>query len=335
MDSTVGPDRPVWPSDNPHVRVPLVLPRDGEVDVLAVGENSLDIVAVDSRAPVLAAKHILKSLDRYVGGQAATAAVTCARQGLRAGYVGAFGNDEFGAVVRARLVAEGVTVIGLERPGASSRAAVIVVDPAGDRTVYEYRDPRLGLDDLGPVTAAVTRARVVMLDATDMRVAIAVATAARAAGIPTVIDIDRVTAETPSLLRLIDFIVAPEAFVLAASGADSVGAGLAALAAEFAPSLAVATLGSEGSLALAGGREIRTPGFQVPVADTTGAGDAFRGGLVSAWVGRGNDADLAEVLAAANATAALNCRAVGAQTSLPTRAEVDILVTKAGGSRSK
>jgi hypothetical protein len=69
-----------------------------------------------------------------------------------------------------------------------------------------------------------------MVDATDMRVAIAAATAARAARIPTVIDIDRVTPETPVLLRLIDLMVMPEAFVLAATGADFVGVGLERLA---------------------------------------------------------------------------------------------------------
>jgi sugar/nucleoside kinase (ribokinase family) len=86
--------------------------------------------------------------------------------------------------------------------------------------------------------------------------------------------------------------------------------------------MTVATLGSEGSLARFEGREIRTPAITVEVLDTTGAGDAFRGGLASAWLRAGNGAQVDQLLRYANAVAALNCRAVGAQAGLPTPTEV-------------
>ena len=79
------------------------------------------------------------------------------------------------------------------------------------------------------------------------------------------------------------------------------------------------------------GCEIRTRAYRVDVVDTTGAGDAFRGGLAAAWVRLDAAAPLEDILRYANATAALNCRAVGAQTALPTWAEVEGLVTKGGG----
>jgi sugar/nucleoside kinase (ribokinase family) len=76
---------------------------------------------------------------------------------------------------------------------------------------------------------------------------------------------------------------------------------------------------------------VRTPAFPVPVVDTTGAGDAFRAGLAAAWVRGGEAATLARALAVANATAALNCRAEGAQQGLPSWEEVSALV----GARSE
>ena len=101
---------------------------------------------------------------------------------------------------------------------------------------------------------------------------------------------------------------------------------LAALARRFQPALVCATLGQEGSLALVAGTEIHTPGFRVPVVDTTGAGDAFRGGFIARWLAGGDRAHVEDVLTYANAVAALKCRALGARTAIPRRAEVEQLL---------
>jgi sugar/nucleoside kinase (ribokinase family) len=71
---------------------------------------------------------------------------------------------------------------------------------------------------------------------------------------------------------------------------------------------------------------MRSPGRQVVVVDTTGAGDAFRAGFAAGWLREGDDAELESVLAYANTVAALNCRALGAQAALPTSDEVDRLL---------
>ena len=107
------------------------------------------------------------------------------------------------------------------------------------------------------------------------------------------------------------------------TGRSAVGEGLAALEAQFSPALVVATLGAEGSLARCRGSEIRTAAPAVAVRDTTGAGDAFRGGFAAAWLGAGDGAEVEALLEYASAVAALNCRALGAQTGLPPRADVD------------
>jgi sugar/nucleoside kinase (ribokinase family) len=97
------------------------------------------------------------------------------------------------------------------------------------------------------------------------------------------------------------------------------------MAREFGACLTCVTLGDDGSLAWCGGRLIRTPAFQVDCLDTTGAGDVFRGAFVSACL-RTPDADIEDVLAYANAAAALNCRALGARAGIPRPREVDLLL---------
>ena len=86
------------------------------------------------------------------------------------------------------------------------------------------------------------------------------------------------------------------------------------------------TLGGEGSLALVGDSEIRTPSFQVPVVDSTGAGDVFRGGFIAGWIRGGESTAVEEIFRYANAVAALKCRGVGAQSAIPNPDEVDALL---------
>ena len=158
---------------------------------------------------------------------------------------------------------------------------------------------------------------------------------ARDAGVPTVLDVEHPVRGVEGLLRLVDVIVATASFVTAVTGARAVGRGVAQLAAMSGSPVVIATLGPEGSLAWLGGREVRTPGFRVKAVDTTGAGDAFRGGLIAGWLGAGSEGRSSTVLEYANAVAALNCLEFGAQAGLPTRLQVESFVTRVRRGQSK
>src|ERR1044071_2099798 len=115
------------------MRFPITLPGAGRpVDLVALGENSLDFVALESDGPAAAGKRRLRGFAIHSGGQTATAAVAAAKLGIRPRYVGAFGGDEWGARAKNALVLAGVDVRPIERPEAPGRVAVILVDPSGD-----------------------------------------------------------------------------------------------------------------------------------------------------------------------------------------------------------
>jgi sugar/nucleoside kinase (ribokinase family) len=292
-------------------------------DVVGFGESSLDFVAVVSEAIAPDAKLPLDRFEAMPGGQTATALVACARLGHRARYVGALGRDDAGTAIERALTTASVDVAAIWREAVPSRVAVVLVDRAtGARTVLERRDARLTLrlDEIDP--AVITSGRVLMVDAVDVEASIVAARAARAAGVPVVVDVDRSGPRTDELLRHIDVIVVPRSFLEATAAPESTGEALRRLDAEFQPAIAIATLGPEGSLARFEGREIRTPAFSVHVVDTTGAGDAFRAGFVSSWLDSSDAPDVMELLRRANAVAALSCRALGAQAALPTPTEL-------------
>jgi sugar/nucleoside kinase (ribokinase family) len=148
---------------------------------------------------------------------------------------------------------------------------------------------------------------------------------ARAAGIPTVIDVEKVRPGIGELLLHIDAIIAAQEFPCALTGHEGLGHALETIGRDSGAAIVCVTLGQEGSLAWCNGREIRTAAFPVDCVDSTGAGDAFRGGFAAACLSM-PDADIEDVLAYANAVAALNCRKLGAREGLPNPAEVEQLM---------
>jgi sugar/nucleoside kinase (ribokinase family) len=137
--------------------------------------------------------------------------------------------------------------------------------------------------------------------------------------------VERVRPGISDLLQHIDGIVAAQGFPEALTGCDDPGRAIEMIAREFDAALVTVTLGEEGSLTWCGGRRIRTPGFKVDCVDSTGAGDVFRGAFAAACL-REPSGELEEALAYASATAALNCRALGARAGIPNAQEVERLL---------
>ncbi len=311
------------------MRLPFAIPAAASApfDVVTLGLNSIDLVAVVPRFPAPNSKERLQQFAQLPGGQMATAAAICARLGWRARYIGSFGADEFSRVGRAHLTAEGVDLsASWDVPGATSQFAVVIVDAeTGERTVLWNRHPGLAIAPEQVPPAAVASGRMLIVDCHETAAATAAARGARAAAIPTIVDVEKVRPGIHELLRHIDAIIAAQDFPRALTGYDEPGRALAALAREFDAPLASVTLGEEGSLTWCGGREFRTPGFRVNCVDSTGAGDAFRGGFAAGCLHM-PDGDVEDVLAYANAVAALNCRRLGARGGMPTTDEVAALL---------
>lgn len=304
--------------------MPLSLPPPRRFDVLAVGLNSIDLLAEVDGYPAANSKARLEGFSQLPGGQCATAAVAMSRLGLNTAYIGRFGDDAYGADGLASLRAEGVDVAtAVTVPGAVSQFAVILVDRrTGTRTVLWHRHPGLSMTPADVPEGLVQAARVLHVDCHEVACVTAAAEAARTAGTRTVIDVEKVRPGIDRLLRSIDVIIAAETFPPEYTGVSGTGAALARLQAETGAPVVCVTLGERGSLALVNGREIHTPAFPVTVVDSTGAGDVFRAGFIAAWLHGGDATEVEDALRWANAVAALKCRGLGARTTAPTLAEL-------------
>ena len=315
-----------------NVRLGLKIPQPGShrFDVAGFGLNSIDLLAVVAEYPASNSKQRLQRFMHMAGGQIGTALTACAKLGLATTYVGSFGSDPLGVMSRESLLEAGVDLSGSRTvEGATNQFAIILVDArSGERTVLWDRHPALTFELQNIPRDAVTSGRMLIVDCHETAGATVAARYARDAGVPTVIDVEKVRPGIGELLQQIDVLIAAEDFPSELTGYEDLGRALEAMAAEYPSArLVCATLGDKGSLARCNGREIRTPAFQVDCVDSTGAGDAFRGGFVAGCLLM-PDADVEDVLAYANAVAALNCRALGARGGLPTAGEVDHLLAR-------
>lgn len=87
----------------------------------------------------------------------------------------------------------------------------------------------------------------------------------------------------------------------------------------------VITLGSRGVFVSSGGREEIIPSFKVETVDTTGAGDAFNGGLLAA-LSQGKD--IWEAARFASALAATSVQRMGTTPSMPAFEEITLFLKR-------
>jgi sulfofructose kinase len=303
-------DEVLWPGALPG----------GALDLIGLGESSVDTVCVTDAEPAFGDKQALYSISMQPGGTVATAVLACARLGLSTGLLGSVGDDGAAELALAPLRDAGVDLSGVQMvAGATTRRAVVLVSHgSGERAVLGYRDPRLGLAPGDLDGNSIRRARSLLLDASDPDLSTWAAGIARQQGIPVVLDADQAWPRPERLLGLVDFPVVSRRLAEEFGGTGSVRDGLRFLLGH-GSRLAVATLGELGALATSGERTFQSPGFRVKVEDLTGAGDGFHGGFIWALSA---GLSVARALRVANAVGALNCQALGAQGGLPTQTEL-------------
>ena len=292
-------------------------------DVVGVGENSVDLVYRIPRLAATSDKIRATSCRRLLGGQVATTLCTCAALGLRTRYLGTFGNDEHGRIIRAELEQRDVDTTPSSVRYAPNRHAVILVDErTGERTVVWQRDAALALRREQVTSEVVGGARLLHVDNVDEEAAIAAARLGREAGLIVTTDIDQMGEDTASLIAAATFPILAERIPYALTGEPDPARALRAMRRHHQGMLCV-TLGSKGSMLLVDDELYQAPALQVDAVDPTGAGDVFRGALMFSLL-RGDPPET--MLRVANAAAAVSCTREGAIGGVPTLEEINRLL---------
>jgi ribokinase len=296
--------------------------------ILVAGSANLDFVVRVHHVPAPGETVLGRSLQTFPGGKGANQAIACARAGgADTRMLLALGRDAYALPVEASLREAGVAlhvVRSAEQPTgtafiglADDAENAIIVAPGANATLRAEDMPSLdGVSHL-----------LLQLE-TPLPTVAAFARQARAAGVRVVLNAAPAQTLAPALLADIDLLIVNEAelgVVAGDSGADG-DDDLAARLARVAVPTVIVTLGARGCVARTGAAMLHQPGFAVAPLDTTAAGDTFCGALVAA-ISQGDA--LAQALRRACAAAALACTKMGAQPSIPMRAEVDAFLALA------
>jgi sulfofructose kinase len=256
----------------------------GSLDVIVIGQTIVDTTIVSPRVEV-GGKIFAQSMHTYAGGQGANAAACMAALGLKVTFAGRFGDDPEADFARQSLQMLGVgTDSSVFVVGASTPRAFVLVDPDnGERDIYMYRDEGLEAVPLTVSPEVVARTKMLYLDGYEVTASMQAATVARRAGTTVLIDLEYCSPTARELASHATLLVVGQGVMSELGGSEDLESALRNVLGEYpALQVAVATRGAAGAVALTrDGRLISTPAAPAVVSDTTGAGDAFRAGLVA------------------------------------------------------
>lgn len=294
--------------------------------ITVIGSTNVDLVARVPHHPSPGETVLGGGGQRGPGGKGANQALAARLQGAEVTFIGAVGSDADAEIALGELRRAGVTLdrVAVE-PDTPTGLAIITVSADGENTIVVVpgANGAMTVADAESATVALDEQAIVLLQGElPQETTAAAITGAHRAGHRVVVNLAPWFDLAPDVLRLIDPLVVNEQEAQAA--ATGLGRGdaadasnptgtAAALLAAGIPSVVI-TLGPSGVVVADSAGVRSTPAPSVRAVDTTGAGDAFTGGLV-ARLAAGDD-----LTAAASHAARVGSYAVqhpGAQRSYP------------------
>ena len=321
--------------------------------ILVAGTAAHDFIYQYDDFPARGTKALAKGFTSVGGGSAGNAAVAISRLGGRARLVAPIGDDLIGDLIVADLEAEGVDISAMIRfAGAASPVSAAIIDGTGERTILTSRPEYADDPVIADPADLVADASAVLADDRFPAMVRPLLAAARALGLPAIIDGDRAEGDSRSMLEAATHVVFSAAGLKGTTGIDDLEDALKSLGRRFDAFFAV-TIGAKGMLYLdrgveeargeadgvadrssgpgrsgSGGNAARPggsivrhlPAFKVEAVDTLGAGDVFHGGFALALVEGRSPVD---ALRFGAAVAAVKCTRHGGRRGAPTRREVE------------
>ncbi len=303
--------------------------------LVVLGSANADVYAEIDRLPLPGETILGRGAAVRPGGKGANQAAAAARLGCAVRFVGQVGDDAFAGDLRAALAGCGVDIGALASVPGPSGQALILLQAGGENSIIVIGGANRAWMAPPPALAGLLAGAGALLLQREVPepVNLAAARAARAAGVPVVLDAGGDDAPLPEAMLPLLASLSPNETELARLTGMPTGDEAAVVAAARALlrrgcGEVLVKLGARGCLRLVDGEApLAHPAFPVSVVDTTGAGDCF---TAAAAVGLAEGLAPALRLRRACAAAALCVQGKGALPSMPTRAQVDAFLAGRG-----
>ncbi|CAM3065048.1 ribokinase [Vibrio neptunius] len=262
------------------------------------------------------------------GGKGANQAVAAARLNADTGFIACVGDDAFGINIRENFKMDNINIAGVKmQPNCPTGIAMIQVAESGENSICISAEANAKLTE-DAIEVDLERIRqadyLLMQLETPMCGIEKAAQVAKASRTNVILNPAPARELSDELLACIDVITPNETEAEVLTGitlTDNQSAQEAANALHRKGiEVVLITLGAKGVWLSQNGRGELIPGFRVEATDTTAAGDTFNGALVTGLL---DDLPLKSAIKFAHAAAAISVTRFGAQTSIPSREEVD------------
>ena len=298
--------------------------------VTVVGSFMYDLVATAPRRPKTGETLIGDSFGMFLGGKGANQAIAASRAGAIVSMVGRLGNDLFGDQFLEKFSEEGInTDFVIQDTENGTGVGMPLIDASGDNSIVIIPQANMALsfENIDQAESSIADSDVLVLQCE-----VPMEANQRAAEIANKTDTLVILNPAPAceipdaLLSLVDIITPNESETEILTGMPNETDNQAIEAAHLLLSkgieTVILTLGSRGSFLLTKKMEKLIPAFSVEVVDTTAAGDAFCGALAASLA---HGINIEKSVKIANAAGALAVTKLGAEPSLPSREEIQII----------
>lgn len=267
------------------------------------------------------------------GGKGANQAVAAARLNADTGFIACVGDDAFGINIRENFKMDRINIAGVKmEPNCPTGIAMIQVSDSGENSICisAEANAKLTAETIESDLERIRGARYLLMQLeTPMCGIEKAASVAKSAGTNVILNPAPARELSDQLLACVDVITPNETEAEVLTGitvTDDESAQEAANALHRKGiEIVLITLGAKGVWLSENGRGELISGFKVDATDTTAAGDTFNGALVTGLL---EDLPLKSAIKFAHAAAAISVTRFGAQTSIPTREEVDTFLAE-------
>ena len=291
--------------------------------VLCVGEILLDMISEDHGNGLV--------FDCHIGGAPLNVAYQIARLGKESYFVGAVGTDAIGRYLRKEVGS--LPLVGYDIPSLedfnTTLAMVTLKQGERDFSFYRKNTADIHLPDVREELleeADIVHIGSLMLSSdSGMDYALSLIRKAKRKGCFVSFDVnlrqDLYPNEGTAIERSKRIIEESDILKFSKEEEDLFGSDYLCEISETRH--VFVTMGKKGSLYLFKKEKVEYPSFPVDVVDTTGAGDAFYGGVLSCIDERKDFSGMKEILRFANACGGLATEKKGAMTGMPTLQETE------------
>ena len=301
-------------------------------DIVILGVFVADTAYRASRQPKIGETIIGNEFSLGPGGKGSNQAVAAALAGGNVHFISRLGKDDFANMAISLWEKSGITPHVTQYSDSYTGAAYIFIeDKTGNNAIIVSPGAAANIndDDITANKELIQGSRVFMTQLEQSLDAAGTALSfAKEGGAITILNPAPAQPLGENILKLCDFVTPNEIEAEQITGTPVKSIYDAEIAAgkllEKGASAAVITLGEQGALFKDNNQIIHQPSYEVgPVVETTGAGDAFNGGLAVALA---EEMPIDKALRFACATASISVTRQGTAPSMPDRHEIDTLI---------